>query len=226
MVAMKHKSERKNESNGHPNDALRLLYFRRCSKMTQPEAAKYLSIPLSSYRAYESGALPVTLKLRRTIGMLAPIEILPMDPDQDPKLVISVLRNTQIEERTDEVKNDEHVSASSVGPSKQRSILNNAPKYGFFGARLYRSMRENKIFRQEQLRQYPALRRLYCEWRDATYIASAFLTLFWISCLQLNISFGAFTDAANLIGGGSLILNFMLIPAVFQDTLLTSRRLK
>lgn len=194
--------------------------------MTQKEAVKYLGIPLSSYRACESGALPVTLKLRRTVGMLSAIEILPMDPDQDPKQVISALRNAQTEKSTDDVKNQEHVSTSSVGLSKQGSTRKNTSKYDFFGARLYLSMRENKIFRQEQLRQYPALRRLYCEWRDATYFASAFLTLFWISCLQLNISFGVFKDTANWIGGGSLILNFMLISAVLQDILLTSRRLK
>ena len=194
-----------------------MLYFRRIFDLTQKQAADLLDVPQSSYRAYEGGRLPVPVKVRRKIGSLSPVDILPMNPDQDPKDVYAVVRLAQPEEFCGELKRLLPRIAASDHPSGQKSSGKPQPVRGKLGLSLLEKSRKNRDYLQAQRREFSPLRRLYCEWRDASFFASAIFTFLWVNCLQLRIPLGIFTDAANTVGIGSLAVFFLLLTAVAQD---------
>lgn len=210
---MKPKPQRKSESNSHPKDALRLLYFRRIFDLTQKRTADLLDVPQSSYRAYEGGRLPIPIRVRRRIGLLSPVDILPMNPNQDPKDVYAVVRLAHPDEFCDELKQ----LLPRIAGSEQEHSGNFRPVRRQFGLGLIEVSRRNRGYVRAQRRGLPPLRRLYCEWRDATFFASAIFTFLWVNCLQLSIPLGIFTDAANAVGLGSLAVFFLLLAAVLQD---------
>ncbi len=214
---MKPKPKRKSESNTHPNDTLRLLYFRSIFDLTQKQAADLLGVAVSSYRAYEGCRHPIPTRVRRKIGSLSPVDILPMNPDQDPNEIYAVLRRAQHEEFDGELKRLWPRIAASEQPSGQKHLRKSQPVRGQLNLNLLDISRKNRNYLQAQRREFSPLRRLYCEWRDASFFVSAIFAFLWVTCLQLGIPLGIFTDAANAVGVGSLTVFFLLLAAVLQD---------
>ncbi len=85
---MRVKKKSNHKVTAHPNDAQRLRIVRKIQGLSQREFADRLEVSASSYRGYELGRQVTPLFLRRAIWKWTGDDVLPLDPMEDPRLLL------------------------------------------------------------------------------------------------------------------------------------------
>lgn len=104
----------KNDSKAHKNDGQRIFNARAALDFTQQEMADQMGCSLRTFRNYEHAINPAPVEFRRNVAEASGLDIHPIDPEEDPFLLI--VQSRELEEAAE-------LSSTSEQNLEKQSLL-------------------------------------------------------------------------------------------------------